>query len=138
MQAWRSSSTFDARRELGPWLATISRRAAIDLHRREVRRRHERLDDVATDHPAIVSLSPSMARVYDIWQVREALDQLPPGDAELVRWQHLEGLSLPEIADRLGVPLGTVKSRTFRVHRRLAALLGHLRDEEGTERVDPT
>ena len=55
--------------------------------------------------------------------------QLPPEEATLVRLQHLEGLTQSEIAQRMGIALGTVKSRTFRAHRRLAGLLGHLRDE---------
>ena len=38
LQAWRAASSFDAGKELGPWLATIARRAAIDVHRRESRR----------------------------------------------------------------------------------------------------
>src|ERR1700733_4193530 len=38
LSAWRAAASFDVSRELGPWLATIARRAAIDIHRREVRR----------------------------------------------------------------------------------------------------
>jgi RNA polymerase sigma-70 factor (ECF subfamily) len=139
LQAWRASSTYDPARELGPWLATIARRAAIDIHRRESRRRHESLDATPSTDPALVSLPPSIERVYDIWEVRQALDQLSPEEATLVRLQHLEGLSHTEIADRLGIPLGTVKSRTHRAHRRLAALLGHLRDDpRRTDPVEPT
>jgi RNA polymerase sigma factor (sigma-70 family) len=130
VQAWRASATFDPTRELGPWLATIARRAAIDIHRRESRRRAESLDTAAPTDPALVSLPPSIERVYDIWEVRQALNQLTPEEATLVRLQHLEGLSQTEIAERLGIPLGTVKSRTYRAHRRLAGLLGHLRDDE--------
>jgi RNA polymerase sigma-70 factor (ECF subfamily) len=80
-----------------------------------------------------------MERVYDIWEVRQALNQLSPDEATLVRLQHLEGMSQTEVADRLGLPLGTVKSRTYRAHRRLAALLGHLRDDPTrTDPVEPT
>jgi RNA polymerase sigma factor (sigma-70 family) len=138
VQAWRASGTFDPARELGPWLATIARRAAIDIHRRESRRRAESLDAAAPTDPALVSLPPSIERVYDIWEVRQALAQLTPEDAALVRLQHLDGLSQAEVAERLGIPLGTVKSRTYRVHRRLAAMLGHLRDDpERTEDAEP-
>ena len=44
----------------------------------------------------------------------------PPDEQEVVRLQHLEGFTHSEIADHLGVPIGTVKSRAFRAHRRLA------------------
>ena len=40
-------------------------------------------------------------------------------------------VSVDQVAERLGVPVGTVKSRSFRAHRRLAGLLGHLREAAG-------
>lgn len=126
VQAWRSASTFDTTRELGPWLATIARRVAIDVHRREARRTHESLD--APNADPVVTLPPDAEQVYAVWQVREAVDGLAPDDRELVRLQHLEGYSHTEIAARMGIPVGTVKSRSFRIHRVLAGRLGHLRD----------
>jgi RNA polymerase sigma factor (sigma-70 family) len=129
VQAWRASTSFDSARDLGPWLATIARRAAVDIHRRETRRSHSYLDDANPAHPALVDLPESGERLYEIWEVRRALHELPVDEAELVRLQHLEGFSLAEIAERLDIPLGTVKSRSFRAHRRLAALLGHLRGD---------
>ena len=50
-------------------------------------------------------------------------------DRELIRMQHFDELSHVEIAGELKIPLGTVKSRTFRAHRRLAELLAHLRTD---------
>ncbi len=128
VKAWRAASTFDSARELGPWLATIARRTAIDLHRREARRSTERLADVAGDHPSIVALPPDVDRTFDVWTVRQAVDELPPDEREIVRLQHLEELTHAEVAERLGLPIGPVKSRSFRAHRRLATRLGHLRE----------
>lgn len=91
VQAWRSAQSFDVARDLGPWLATIARRVAIDVHRRERRRSHDSLDDSTVRDPAL--------------------------------------LTQTQIAERTGIALGTVKSRTHRAHRRLAARLGHLRDD---------
>ena len=65
----------------------------------------------------------------DVAEVRRALDELPTTDRELIRMQHFDELSHAEIARELEIPLGTVKSRTFRAHRRLAGLLAHLRAE---------
>lgn len=48
VKAWRAAASFDPARELGPWLATIARRTAIDLHRREARRGTDRLADIAS------------------------------------------------------------------------------------------
>ena len=130
VKAWRASSSYDVTREIGPWLATIARRAAIDLHRREARRAVTSLDDSASD-PAVVDLPPGVDRAYDVWAVRQAIEALPPDEREVVRLQHLEELTQAEVAERLGIPVGTVKSRSFRAHRMLAARLGHLREVDG-------
>ena len=126
VKAWRAARTFDPAREPGPWLATIARRTAIDLHRREARRPTAPLDEAT-----VVALPESADQVLDVWEVRDAIAQLPPLEQEVVRLQHLESLSQAEIAERLGVPVGTVKSRVFRAHRLLAARLGHLRGVDG-------
>ena len=117
-------------RALGPWLTTIARRTCIDLHRREARRSAVNLDDVSAAHPSLVTAGPDMDQGYDAWAVRQAIDDLPGDERAVVRLQHVEGLSHAEIADQLGVPVGTVKSRSFRAHRRLAAALGHLREPQ--------
>jgi len=122
LKAWRAAATFNPAQDLGPWLATIARRTAIDLHRREARRPTERLDD------AVAAQLPDRGdRDFDVWAVREAVDELPPLEREVVRLQHLESLTQAEIGARLGVPVNTIKSRSFRAHRRLAVRLGHLR-----------
>jgi RNA polymerase sigma-70 factor (ECF subfamily) len=130
LQVWRAAGNFDPTRDLAPWLATIARRVAIDIHRRESKRAHERLEDVESD-PALVTLPESAESAYEVWEVRRAVDELPTEERDVVRLQHLEGLTHAEIALRLGVPAGTVKSRSFRAHRRLAARLGHLREDAG-------
>ncbi len=139
LRAWRGAASYDAARELGPWLATIARRSAIDVHRRAALRAHGPLDE---NDPGPVELPPSVERAYDIWEVRKALNELSPEEAMLVRLQHLEGFTQSEVAERMGLALGTVKSRTFRAHRRLAGLLGHLRDDpegrSGSERPELT
>ena len=122
VKAWRASSTFDPTRELGPWLATIARRTAIDLYRREARRATEQLDEAT-----VIALPDGVEQTFDAWAVRQAIDELPPLEREVVRLQHLESLTQAEIGARLGVPVGTIKSRSFRAHRLLAARLGHLR-----------
>jgi RNA polymerase sigma factor (sigma-70 family) len=129
VQAWRAAATYESARPLGPWLATIARRVAIDIHRREARRATSAIDDVPAGHGALVTLPPSPDAIHAAWAVREALDELPADEHEVVRLQHLEGFSQSEIAERLGLPLGTVKSRSFRAHKRLAARLGHLRGD---------
>ena len=127
VQAWRAAATYDPSRALGAWLTTIARRVAIDVYRRE--RRHRNLESINSSEGALVTLPPSAEQIYDVLEVRHALAELPEHDRELIRLQHYDELTHTEIATRLDIPLGTVKSRSFRAHRRLAGLLGHLRAE---------
>jgi RNA polymerase sigma-70 factor (ECF subfamily) len=122
VKAWRASASFDPQRELRPWLATITRRVAIDIYRREIqaKRSESRAEVDATVIPV------AFERTWEAFEVRAALDQLPHDEREVVRLAHFEGLAHSEIAEKLGVPLGTVKSRSHRAHRRLSSLLAHL------------
>jgi RNA polymerase sigma-70 factor (ECF subfamily) len=128
LKAWRAAQSFDEDRELGPWLAAIARRVAIDIHRREAARPVAPLDTVAPGDPALSTGPPSTEAILDAWEVRQAVDQLPPEEQEVVRLQHFDGLTHAQIAERTGLAVGTVKSRSFRAHQRLAGLLGHLRE----------
>ena len=128
VKAWRAAQSFDERRELGPWLAAIARRVAIDVYRREAVRSADPIESIPAGDPALVAAPQSAEAVYDVWEVREAVAQLPPDEQEVVRLQHLEGFTHVQIAERLGIAAGTVKSRSFRAHKRLAELLGHLRE----------
>ncbi|HZY09110.1 MAG TPA: RNA polymerase sigma factor, partial [Ilumatobacteraceae bacterium] len=123
-----ASSTFDPDRDMALWLATITRRVAIDLQRSENRRPSTSLEVASVDDPALVTLPPSEEAVWETWQVRAAIDELPPEEREVVRLQHLQGHTHTEIAEKLGVPLGTVKSRSSRAHQHLAHRLKHLRE----------
>jgi RNA polymerase sigma factor (sigma-70 family) len=128
VKAWRAAGSFDADRELGPWLASIARRAAIDVSRREAVRAADPIDSVAPGDPALATRPESAEAIHDVWAVREAVAALPAPEREIVRLQHFGGLTHGEISEKLNMPVGTVKSRSFRAHRRLAAVLGHLRE----------
>jgi RNA polymerase sigma-70 factor (ECF subfamily) len=127
VQAWRAAATFSPDGDPAPWLFTITRRAAIDVYRKE--RRHALLDRVE-DGPEPAEPGPSLEAAWESWQVRRALDALPPDERDVVRLTAFQGLSHTETAERLDVPVGTVKSRTHRAHRRLAGLLAHVRDQD--------
>jgi len=128
VKAWRAAAVVDDSRELAPWLAAIARRTAIDVYRRESLRAGAPLEAVAPDDPAVVSMPESVESMYETWEVREAVGELPDDEREVVRLQHFEGMTHGQIADQLGVAVGTVKSRSFRAHKRLATALGHLRE----------
>jgi RNA polymerase sigma factor (sigma-70 family) len=128
LKAWRAAESLDESRDIGPWLVAIARRVAIDVYRHEAVRPALPLDVAPAEDSALVSHPESAEAVYDIWEVRRAVTELPADEREIVRLQHFEGLTHGEIAQRLKLPVGTVKSRSFRAHKRLAALLGHLRE----------
>lgn len=130
VKAWRAAATLDDTRDIAPWLAAISRRVAIDIYRREAARVADPLDSVVSDHPAVVSQPTSAETLYDVWEVRQAVAELPGDEQEVVRLQHFEGLTHSEISECLQVAVGTVKSRSFRAHKRLATQLGHLRETD--------
>jgi RNA polymerase sigma-70 factor (ECF subfamily) len=122
LKAWRAAGSFDPTRELAPWLYAIARRVSIDIYRRE--RRAATPDELSDEQVAVVPLS--FERTWEAWEVRTALAELPPDEREVVRLSHFVGMTHGEIAGHLGVPIGTVKSRSNRAHRRLAALLAHV------------
>ena len=123
LQAWRAAGKFDPERDPAPWLYAIARRVAVDLYRRE--RRHESTDRFDTE---VAVLPQSFEGAWEAWEVRSALDQVPEEEREILRATHFLGLTHDETAERLGIPIGTVKSRSYRAHRRLAGLLSHLRE----------
>ena len=127
VKAWQAAGSLDEHRELDPWLATIARRVAIDIYRREKLRRADPLESAAPGDPALVSAPESAGAVYDVWEVRRAVSALPRGAGGRSP-AALRGPHPRQIADRLKLPPGTVKSRSFRAHRRLAGELGHLRE----------
>ena len=128
VRAWQAADRIDVDRDPSAWLATIAKRSAIDIYRREARRPKRALADVPADDPALVTLPPDLGALDAVWRVRHAIDELPADEATVVRLQHLDGLTQHEIAERLGLALGTVKSRSHRAHQRLAAVLAHLRE----------
>ncbi len=122
VKAWRGAASFDAERELAPWIYAIARRAAIDVYRQE--RRHTSAADIEVPVDDI-----QLEELWEAYQVRLAVDRLEPEEREVIRLSHFDGLSHAEIAERLGIPIGTVKSRSHRAHRRLATDLEHLERE---------
>ncbi len=121
VKAWRAASTYDADRSFGPWIYAIARRTAIDLYRKRAR-------VVVSDEVDVVYLPVGLETVWEVFEVRSALDRLPDEEREVVRMSHFDGLTHVEIAERLDIPVGTVKSRSHRAHQRLLAMLKHVEE----------
>jgi RNA polymerase sigma factor (sigma-70 family) len=120
--AWRTAAAFDpARGTASTWLMTLVHRRAVDLVRREDRRKTDVLDDtpVASDETTDERVEIREERR----RVQTALARLPPDQREALELAYYGGLSQSELAERLGVPLGTVKSRMFAGLSKLRDLL---------------
>ena len=134
LKAWKSAASFDSTREIAPWLYTIARRTAIDVMRTE-RRPTQGGHEPEVDG---VVQPLSFEKTWEAHEVRGAIDDLDPSEAEIVRLTYDLGHTHAEIAEQLGLPLGTVKSRLFRAQKRLAVALGHLapeRNQSGDDSV---
>lgn len=117
--AWHSAGRFTRDRSRAfTWLMTIVHRRAVDIVRREQRRRHAPIDG---EWPAADEVGSR--DVIEAERVRRAVGQLAPGERRVIERAYFEGLTQSEIADELGLPLGTVKSRTFNGLRRLREAL---------------
>lgn len=119
IEVWRSWDRYDPERSIEAWVLAIARRRAIDaLRRRRTVLPLDAVGDVAGEDGR--QLADRYARAA---QVRAALLRLPAEQREVLTLGYFADCPQAEIADRLGVPLGTVKARTFRGLRRLAELL---------------
>ena len=112
LAAWRTAVSFDpGRGKASTWLLTLVHRRAVDVVRREERRRADPLD---ADPAAGGESTAETAEVREERRrVQAALAQLPPDQRQALELAYYGGLSQSELAERLGVPLGTVKSRMF-------------------------
>lgn len=124
VEIWRRGPDYDAERAgLLTWMMTITRSRAIDERRR---RRPEPVDPAAIDD-GDAAPSAELDQMLERWRLAELLDRIPPEEAIALRLRFYEELAQPEISARLGVPLGTVKTRMV---RGLARLRGLIAEEE--------
>ena len=112
LQLWRQADRFDAHHGTLPsWLFTIARSRAIDRVRAAGAAKRTQTED-AMAVTAAPPLPDEMAMVAERRHlVREALTELSPAQRTALELAYYEGLSHSQIADRLGEPLGTVKTR---------------------------
>ncbi len=124
LTVWRKAELFDsAQAGVSTWIFTIARNKRIDAIRRE------RRPEIDPEDPAIKGdEDPAPDDVVHASQmgdrVRSAVAELPAAQAELVRMSYFEDKSHTVIAEELGLPLGTVKSRIRLAVQRLRGLVG--------------
>ena len=123
LSVWRTAPRFVPERgAASTWILTLVHRRAVDVVRREQRRRADPLDRVpeqgggAVDEEAWVRLQRE--------RVQAALNELPDQQREALELAYYGGFTQSELAERLGQPIGTIKSRMFTGLARLRELLG--------------
>jgi len=127
---WRSADRFLAERaKASTWILTLVHRRAVDLVRREDRRRGEPLEH-APEPAAPATVEDEATLGFQRRVVQEALRRLPPEQREALELGYYGGLTQSELAERLGQPLGTIKSRMFSGLSRLRDLLAQAGLEE--------
>jgi RNA polymerase sigma-70 factor (ECF subfamily) len=124
---WRRASLYAADKgSVATWIFAIARNLRIDRLRREMP--WQELPEERLEAPASEALpDEALAEKERQVRVRAALASLPPEQHEVVVLSYLEGLSHGEIAERLGVPLGTVKSRMRIAYQKIRGGLEDLR-----------
>ena len=124
LQVWRSAATFRAERaKASTWILTLVHRRAVDLVRREERRQADPLTDDSAAGVAPEETEEAAWLRFERERVQAALKQLPDVQREALELAYYGGFSQSELAERLGVPLGTIKSRMFAGLARLRELL---------------
>ena len=141
LKVFRSLATFDRRANFQTWLISVSRNLCID-HYRSVRKERELLDrSVTTDDLTPVAPDPGPIAALEhrdrVALLRQALGTLPDTLRTAVVMRDLQELSYQDIADRLRLPEGTVKSRINRGRTELARQIARLRREQGDAAVLP-
>src|SRR4029453_2093751 len=129
-QLWRHAGDYDQRRaSVRTWLYAIARTRIIDAHRRAAARPKRAEDDASLESAAEIDAALDHAVLR--WQVTAALARLSPAHREVIRLAHYGGLTMREISERTGVPLGTVKSRTSYALRHLRLIFDEMEIEPG-------
>lgn len=120
IRAWRHPESLDpARGSARPWLFAIVRNLAVDAHRARLARPQETGDELIAALPA----DDEIERALDAWEVAEALAALTAEHRAVLVQVYYRGQSVAEAARALGVPPGTVKSRTYYALRALRLVL---------------
>jgi RNA polymerase sigma-70 factor (ECF subfamily) len=134
LKIFKSLDTFDRRANFQTWLISISRNLCID-HYRSVRKERETIDrDVDSSELSPQSHEPGPVAALEqrdrVALLRDAMAALPETLRTAVLMRDIQELSYQEIADRLRLPEGTVKSRINRGRTELARQIRKLRGEE--------
>ena len=121
LRAYRALSSFRLDASFSPWMYRIATNVCLDMLRS--RRPQASLDESPLDPPATLSVEGAVAERERLRAVAEAVGRLPVGLRTVFLLRHEAELSYEEIAQTLGLPLNTVRTRLFRARNALKELL---------------
>ena len=123
LRALRGIDRYTHPRPFKAWLYAIAANVARDHFKSADNRRTDSMAE-NFDAPADVALDANLVAAEEAQSVARALGALPDHQREAVVLRYYQDLSLPEIADALGIPVGTVKSRLSLGLKKMKELLG--------------
>jgi RNA polymerase sigma-70 factor (ECF subfamily) len=135
IKVWRKAPTFSASQaSASTWIYTIARNTRIDWLRKQNRQNPNELhaDDLYDESEEPTPYS-SLIQIRNKRQVAEHLAALPAEQAEVLKKMYFQGLSGQEVANELGLPLGTVKSRIRLALNKMKLALANSQDEATAE-----
>jgi RNA polymerase sigma factor (sigma-70 family) len=123
LTVWRTAAQFVPERgKASTWILTLVHRRAVDAVRHEQRRRTHSLEPAA--EPSVDGVEEDAWLRLQRERVQSALRRLPDAQREALELAYYGGFTQSELAERLGQPLGTIKSRMFSGLSRMRELLG--------------
>lgn len=123
---WEKPHAFDpARGSMRAWLGVLTHRRSVDRVRRETTaRRHEARQATEAPAPTPPDIAEAATSIILAQRVREAVAALPDEQRQAVELAYFGGKTYVQVAEALGIPEGTAKSRLRLAMKRLAAALG--------------
>jgi RNA polymerase sigma-70 factor (ECF subfamily) len=112
LRVWNRVHGFDAQKgSIGPWLLAVARNRAIDWLRSTGGRDRNAMEYEETGHPALYcDMEKDLLASDKARRVKSAIEKLAPNQRQVIELAYFEGLSQSEMAERMGQPLGTVKT----------------------------
>jgi RNA polymerase sigma-70 factor, ECF subfamily len=126
LRVWNRVQGFDPRKgAIGPWVLAVARNRAIDYLRSASGQFRNTLELDVIDHPSLyVDMERGLLQSDKVRRVRAAMEKLSAAQRQVIELAYFEGLSQSEIAERMGQPLGTVKTWARTALRNLREELG--------------
>jgi RNA polymerase sigma-70 factor, ECF subfamily len=126
LRVWNRAQGFDSERgALGGWLLAVARNRAIDYLRSAGGKMRNAVELEETEHPSLyLDLEKEVLNADKARRLRQAMEKLNPNQRNAIELAYFEGLSQTEMAERMGQPLGTVKTWVRMALKNLRESLG--------------